>query len=117
MTKNNFESEGATMTVSKIGQRRQVTIPKDLFTEMGLKEGDFIEVMPFNEGIFIKPKKLVDSKRLEGQAALPPAPSYEERMRLMKLLEGNREDDSEDIPIDEIIASRVSKETHITFDE
>ena len=105
------------MTVPKIGQRRQVTIPKDLFTEMGLKEGDFIEVMPFNEGIFIKPKKLVDSKRLEGQAALPPAPSYEERMRLMKLLEGNREDDSEDIPIDEIIASRVSKETQITFDE
>ena len=46
MTKNNFESEGATMTVSKIGQRRQVTIPKDLFAEMGLKEGDFIEVVP-----------------------------------------------------------------------
>lgn len=103
------------MAVSKIGQRRQVTIPKDLFVELGLKEGDFIEVVPLNDGIFIKPKKLVDSKR--GQAALPPAPSYEERVRLMKLLEGSREDSSEDIPLDEIVASRVSKENHVTFDE
>lgn len=105
------------MTVSKIGQRRQVTIPKDLFTEMGLKEGDFIEVVPFNDGIFIKPKKLVDAGNVKGQGVLPPAPSYAERMRLMQLLTGNATDDSEDIPLGKIISARRSKKVHIPLDD
>ncbi len=118
MIKNDFESGGTTMAVSKIGQRRQVTIPKDLFAEMGLKEGDFIEVVPFNDGIFIKPKKLVDAGNVKGQGVLPPAPSYVERMRLMQLLTGNATDDTEDIPLDTIIAARRSKKVHIPlYDE
>lgn len=105
------------MSVSKIGQRRQVTIPKDIFTEMGLKAGDFIEVVPFNDGILIKPKKSVEAETFKVRGVLPPAPSHEERMRLMKLLEGNATDDSEDIPIDKIIASRRSKRIHIPLDD
>lgn len=105
------------MIVSRIGQRRQITIPKKIFSDLGLSEGDFIEVSPFNGGILIKRKKIIDTTQAEGQAALPPAPSYTERMRLMELLKGNRRDDSEDIPLEKILDSRVSKANTILFDE
>lgn len=47
-------------TISKIGQRRQVVIPKDVFDELGLQEGDFVEVTRAKGAVVIKPKKLVD---------------------------------------------------------
>ncbi|MEM4406695.1 MAG: AbrB/MazE/SpoVT family DNA-binding domain-containing protein [Candidatus Methanomethylicaceae archaeon] len=49
------------MPVVKIRANRQVTIPKTIFDELGLKEGQFIEVRRKQNGIFYKPKKLVDS--------------------------------------------------------
>ncbi|MCH7803369.1 MAG: AbrB/MazE/SpoVT family DNA-binding domain-containing protein [Acidobacteria bacterium] len=54
------------MPVSKLGQRRQVVIPKDICEELGLKQGDFVEVTcdPENGTVVIKPKKLVDSDDL-----------------------------------------------------
>jgi AbrB family looped-hinge helix DNA binding protein len=48
-------------TISKIGQRRQVVIPKDLFDELGLQEGDFVEVSREKNAVLIKRKKLVDA--------------------------------------------------------
>jgi hypothetical protein len=48
---------------------------------------------------------------------LPPVPSYEERMRLLELLEGDATDSSQDIDLDFIKASRTSKESSISFDE
>jgi AbrB family looped-hinge helix DNA binding protein len=47
-------------TISKIGQRRQVVIPKDVCDELGLQEGDFVEVTREKGSVVIKPKKLVD---------------------------------------------------------
>ena len=51
------------MHVSKLGQRRQVVIPKDICEELGLQQGDFVEVTldPENGTVVIKPKKLVDA--------------------------------------------------------
>ena len=49
-----------TSTISKIGQRRQVVIPRLVCEELGLGEGDFVEVTQAKGGVFIKPKKLVD---------------------------------------------------------
>lgn len=51
------------MPVSKLGQRRQVVIPKDICEELGLQPGDFVEVTrdPENGTVVIKPKKLVDA--------------------------------------------------------
>ena len=51
------------MPVSKLGQRRQVVIPKDICEALGLQQGDFVEVTrdPENGTVVIKPKKLVDS--------------------------------------------------------
>ena len=50
------------MTVSKLGQRRQVVIPKDICEALNLKQGDFVEVVrnAKNGTVVIKPKKLVD---------------------------------------------------------
>jgi AbrB family looped-hinge helix DNA binding protein len=48
-------------TVSRLGQRRQVVIPKSLCEEMGIREGDFLEVTSSKGAVIIKLKKLVDA--------------------------------------------------------
>ena len=113
------DNAGETMTLSKIGQRRQVTIPKIIFDEMKFQEGDFVEVTKVGDDeLLLKKKLVVDATRGKAaNAVLPPGPSYEERMRLLKLLEGNATDDSGDIDVDFIEASRTTKELTISFDE
>ena len=49
------------MPISKLGQRRQVVIPKEICEELGLQEGDFVEVTSTEGQVIIKPKKLVDA--------------------------------------------------------
>jgi len=49
------------MPISKLGQRRQVVIPKDICDELGLQEGDFVEVTSTEGKVIIKPKKMVDA--------------------------------------------------------
>jgi AbrB family looped-hinge helix DNA binding protein len=49
------------MPISKLGQRRQVVIPKEICDELGLHEGDFVEVTTTEGLVIIKPKKLVDA--------------------------------------------------------
>ena len=48
------------MPISKLGQRRQVVIPKEICDELGLAEGDFVEVTRAEGKIIITPKNLVD---------------------------------------------------------
>jgi AbrB family looped-hinge helix DNA binding protein len=50
------------MPISKLGQRRQVVIPKEVGDELGLQEGDFVEVTSAEGEVIIKPKKLVKSE-------------------------------------------------------
>ncbi len=47
------------MPIVKIRTNRQVTVPKAIFDELGLKEGDFVEVSLKGTHIVIKPKRLV----------------------------------------------------------
>lgn len=49
------------MPISKLGQRRQVVIPKEICEDLGLQEGDFVEVTRRQGSVVIKPKKLVDA--------------------------------------------------------
>jgi AbrB family looped-hinge helix DNA binding protein len=49
------------MPIGKIGQRRQVVIPKDICEELGLAAGDYVEVLQVKGTVVIKPKKLVDA--------------------------------------------------------
>ena len=44
------------IAVSRIGQRRQVVIPKVIFDELGLEEGDFVEVSAAKGLLSMKPK-------------------------------------------------------------
>src|SRR5947209_1097847 len=55
------EPRGTAMPIGKIGQRRQVVIPKEIFEALGLKTGDFVEVTQVKRTVVIKPKKLVDA--------------------------------------------------------
>jgi AbrB family looped-hinge helix DNA binding protein len=58
--KHYYNQQGGSMAISKVGQRRQVVIPKDLCDDLGISEGDFVEVTKTTAGVLIKPKKLVD---------------------------------------------------------
>ena len=69
MVETTYNLEGGTMPavkdrngshVRKIKMNRQVTIPKDIFDDLQWEEGDFVEVKRAKDGVFIKPKKLVD---------------------------------------------------------
>jgi len=46
--------------VSRIGQRRQVVIPKRVFDALKLRAGDFVEVSAENGRLQMRPKKLID---------------------------------------------------------
>ncbi len=48
------------MAISKVGQRRQVVISKELCDAYGIVEGEFVEVLGTSAGVLIKAKKLVD---------------------------------------------------------
>jgi len=48
------------MPVSRVGQRRQVVIPKEVCEKLGLHEGDFVEVTSIQGAVVIRPKRLVD---------------------------------------------------------
>lgn len=49
------------MPIGKIGQRRQVVIPKEIFDDLGLAVGDYVELERVQGTVVIKPKKLVDA--------------------------------------------------------
>jgi AbrB family looped-hinge helix DNA binding protein len=51
---------GGPAALSRIGQRRQVVIPKKIFDAMRLREGDFMEVTAERGRVSMKPKRLVD---------------------------------------------------------
>ena len=47
-------------SVGRVGQRRQVVIPKDMLETLRLQEGDFVALTQQANGVLIKPKRLVD---------------------------------------------------------
>ena len=48
------------MPTVKIRTNRQVTVPKVIFDDLGLKEGDYVDVSLQGSVIVIRPKRLVD---------------------------------------------------------
>jgi bifunctional DNA-binding transcriptional regulator/antitoxin component of YhaV-PrlF toxin-antitoxin module len=47
--------------IGRVGQRRQVVIPRDMLETLQLREGDFVAFSKQANGVLIKPKRLVDS--------------------------------------------------------
>jgi AbrB family looped-hinge helix DNA binding protein len=48
------------MPTVKIRTNRQVTVPKVIFDDLGLQEGDYVDVTLQGSDIVIRPKRLVD---------------------------------------------------------
>lgn len=49
------------MPICKFGKRRSVIIPQEVCDQVGLQEGDFVDVQAVDGLVVIKPKKLVDA--------------------------------------------------------
>jgi AbrB family looped-hinge helix DNA binding protein len=49
------------MPIGKIGQRRQVAIPKAICEALGLETGDCVEVTQVKRTVVMTPKKMVDA--------------------------------------------------------
>jgi len=47
-------------SVGRVGQRRQVIIPRKIFENLQMREGDLVAFAQKENGVLIKPKRLVD---------------------------------------------------------
>ena len=47
--------------IGRVGQRRQVIIPREIFERLNLREGDFVAFSPRANGVFVKPKRVIDA--------------------------------------------------------
>ena len=46
--------------IGRVGQRRQVVIPREILETLKLHEGDFVAFSKQANGVLIKPKRVVD---------------------------------------------------------
>jgi len=46
--------------IGRVGQRRQVVIPREIFDNLNMREGDFVAVAQRGDTVVIKRKTLVD---------------------------------------------------------
>lgn len=83
MPNRDVSGSGALAALSRIGQRRQVVIPKKIFDAMRLRAGDFMEVTAESGRVSMKPKRLVDA-----DDALTAAEAKKVRHGLKQVREG-----------------------------
>src|SRR5271166_5758939 len=46
--------------IGRVGQRRQVVIPRDMLETVNIQEGDFVAFAEQKNGVLIKPRRVVD---------------------------------------------------------
>ncbi len=46
--------------IGRVGQRRQVVIPREMLETLNIREGDFVAFRKQANGVLIKPKRVVD---------------------------------------------------------
>jgi len=49
-----------TEKIGRVGQRRQVVIPREMLETLNIREGDFVAFTRKTNGVLIKAKRLVD---------------------------------------------------------
>jgi AbrB family looped-hinge helix DNA binding protein len=59
MSNSNTVKKGFYDTITKVGPKHQVTIPKEVFRDVGLDVGDYLEVKAKDGLITMTPKKLI----------------------------------------------------------
>jgi len=69
--------------VGRVGQRRQVVIPREILESLDLREGDFVEFRRQANGVLVKPKRLVDLDNM-----LTPAEARRVRHGMKQIKEG-----------------------------
>jgi len=78
------------MPIVKIRTNRQVTIPKKIFEELGLKEGEYVEVAIQDKTIVLTPKTLIDKdleealQDIEKGRVIGPFSDADEAIRALK---------------------------------
>jgi bifunctional DNA-binding transcriptional regulator/antitoxin component of YhaV-PrlF toxin-antitoxin module len=46
--------------IGRVGQRRQVIIPREIFEKLRMRKGDFVAFSPKKDGVLVKPKRVAD---------------------------------------------------------
>ena len=46
--------------IGRVGQRRQVVIPREMLETLNIQEGDFVAFAQTQSGVLIKPRRVVD---------------------------------------------------------
>ncbi|MGA2600692.1 MAG: AbrB/MazE/SpoVT family DNA-binding domain-containing protein [Bryobacteraceae bacterium] len=68
---------------ARVGQRRQVIIPREIFETLKLREGDLVAFSKHANGVLIKPKRAADPDDV-----LTPAEAKKIRSALKQVSEG-----------------------------
>jgi bifunctional DNA-binding transcriptional regulator/antitoxin component of YhaV-PrlF toxin-antitoxin module len=69
--------------IGRVGQRRQVVIPRDMLETLQIEEGDFVAFSKHANGVLIKPRRLVDPDDV-----LTPAEARKVRQGMKQIKEG-----------------------------
>jgi len=69
--------------IGRVGQRRQVVIPREILESLSLREGDFVAFSRQANGVLVKPKRLVDPDDV-----LTPAEAKKVRHGMQQIKEG-----------------------------
>lgn len=69
--------------IGRIGQRRQVVIPQEIFKALKLREGDFVAFAKHGNGVLVQPRRVVDPDDV-----LTPAEAKRLRQSLKQTREG-----------------------------
>ncbi len=57
------------MPIVKITRNRQVTIPKELFEQLDLHQGAYVEISRDGDQLILRPKELIDRQREDAKQA------------------------------------------------
>jgi AbrB family looped-hinge helix DNA binding protein len=69
--------------IGRVGQRRQVVIPREIFDQLKMRVGDFVAFSKKDNGVLLKPKRVVDAEDV-----LAPAEAKRLRRSLKETREG-----------------------------
>lgn len=58
------------MPLVKVTRSRQITIPKELFEALDLRQGDYLEVVREGDTLILRPKTVVDRERTAARERL-----------------------------------------------
>ncbi len=69
--------------IGRVGQRRQVVIPREIFDNLQMREGDFVAFSLKDNGVLLKPRRVVDPDDV-----LTPAEEKKVRRGMKQIKEG-----------------------------